>query len=501
MNKITDNLLNQSKKTVLVFGGKVITSLFGYVNLVLLARILNPSSFGYYNIALSYVLIFSVLGVFGLDKLIVKYVPVWEEGNNEEFRHKVNNILSFVIYVAIGVVFVYLFIIYLLDPGHIEIFFIMSLSVFFNSLSIFFRAFNQSINKHIHAVIPEDYIRPTLYFFILFGLYFIYGENSNSEILVALSYTITFFVVFVTAVILFSRNLKLIGVNFCFEFKPQLNKDLIKYAIINMGNNILNQNKMQILIIISGILVASKVVGFVSLGIKTASLISFVLIAINMVLSPIISRLYNKNYFEQLNHYYILSVKILLSIGGLVSIWLIINSEVLFNLFGYENNSLVLVIFIFSVGEIINISFGSVGYLLIMTGYSYINLKINILSNLIVILCLLLLYNYESIGISVSYSLGLSLVNLIGFYFVYYRLQLNPFSRFHLAFMISFFINILLFLMTERDLSIYNLLASNLVAFFIHFTLLLVIGCTKEEKNSLRKILIRLRILGGDQIK
>ncbi len=141
-----------------------------------------------------------------------------------------------------------------------------------------------------------------------------------------------------------------------------------------------------------GIMKGSYEVGIYNIAKKFAGLSSFGLLAVNMFLQPVISGLFAENKKEQLQKILYQGVIFSTIISLFISAGLIIFRQYILNFYGEEFSAGSTSLIILTIAEFLNVAFGSVATILILTGYQReanigvaIALAANIILNLILI--------------------------------------------------------------------------------------------------------------------
>jgi O-antigen/teichoic acid export membrane protein len=118
-----------------------------------------------------------------------------------------------------------------------------------------------------------------------------------------------------------------------------------------------------------GALLDPKQVGIYNAAFKTASIVSFVLVAVNAIAAPLFSELYTKGDRAGLQKLVSTIAQWLFYPAFVIAVGLIYFADPLLHLFGGEfaiaKPSLIALIF----SQLVNVGAGSVGYLLLMTGH------------------------------------------------------------------------------------------------------------------------------------
>lgn len=174
----------------------------------------------------------------------------------------------------------------------------------------------------------------------------------------------------------------------------------------------------QLAVLILARYVSLEDVGIYSLALKISLLISYPLVAINVVTSPLYARYFANNEFRQLKNLARSNQKVLLLLATLLVVVevIVIDSIALF--FGEDYLGIVPVVKILIIGQWFNVSTGSAVSILIMAGYEKVQRRITlIITAIYVILLLLVVPTYELYGAAWVTTITVSIKNLVSFYF------------------------------------------------------------------------------------
>ena len=171
----------------------------------------------------------------------------------------------------------------------------------------------------------------------------------------------------------------------------------------------------------------SQKVGIYSAAITTAAWVNFILVAVNAIAAPLFASLYAEENFQGLQ-------KLVSSISKLVFIpaflgacGLILFANPLLGLFGPEFVAAKWVLIALTLGQLVNVGVGSVGYLLTMTGHQKQSAKVmgwsattNIVLNLICI------PYFGILGAAIATAISMALWNLWSHRLVVNYLKIDP---------------------------------------------------------------------------
>jgi O-antigen/teichoic acid export membrane protein len=178
-----------------------------------------------------------------------------------------------------------------------------------------------------------------------------------------------------------------------------------------------------------GFLKDSHAVGLYSTAAKTSMLFIFILQSFNTLFSPQISDLYNKNDICQLEKMFKTVTRWAITLTFPVVIFMVFWAKDILNIFGKIFIDAYLPLIILAIGQFFNISMGSVGSMLVMTGrnwivllYSFLIFGLNLFLNYI------LIPKYGISGAAIATASSITILNLLYLMTVYYILKIHPYE-------------------------------------------------------------------------
>lgn len=167
-------------------------------------------------------------------------------------------------------------------------------------------------------------------------------------------------------------------------------------------------------------------VGVFSVAFRTAMLISFVLIAVNSIAAPKFAALYSLGDMDALGKTARNSARLLTLMAAPVLALFIIFPSRIMGVFGEDFRQGGMILAILAAGQFVNVSTGSVGYLLMMSGNERI-LRNNVAFAAAVNVALnaLLVPRYGILGAAVATALSVSLLNITASYLVYKKINIK----------------------------------------------------------------------------
>jgi O-antigen/teichoic acid export membrane protein len=166
-------------------------------------------------------------------------------------------------------------------------------------------------------------------------------------------------------------------------------------------------------------------IGLFQVANLTAMLIGFFLTAINTIAAPKFASLYVKKEMQALSKSARQSSALMVIAVTPLLVLMILYPASILRLFGPEFEAGAPLLRLMSIGQFINVATGSVGYLLMMTGYErLLRFNITIATVINLWLCIWLIPKMGALGAAIATAVPLALLNILSAYFVYNRLHI-----------------------------------------------------------------------------
>ncbi len=174
-------------------------------------------------------------------------------------------------------------------------------------------------------------------------------------------------------------------------------------------------------------------VGIYGAAQRTGFLIPVVLTSFNAIFAPMIADLYNRKETKTLENLFKIVTQWIFTISlPLVLIMVLFPKDIL-GLWGaqYQPGSVCLIVI--CCAQMVNCGVGSVGFVIMMTGRTVINLVNNVMVFVLILtLNYLLIPKYGLLGAAASLAVALSLVNVVRLVEVYLILKIHPYRKAYL---------------------------------------------------------------------
>ncbi len=166
-------------------------------------------------------------------------------------------------------------------------------------------------------------------------------------------------------------------------------------------------------------------VGIYSIALRTANLTSFVLLSVNSIVAPKFSELYSCGKLDELAETARKSTLLMLLIASpILFVFLLVPNHVM-AIFGPGFKDSGYILSIISVGQFVNVATGSVAYLLVMTGREVLMRNNAVfMAVFAVILNLILVPLLGVLGAAIASAISMAMINLISLYLVWKSLKI-----------------------------------------------------------------------------
>lgn len=423
-SKLTAKLADNSDlllKTALVFIVRLAGSLSGFIATIVISKQLGATSAGYYFLAFSIVTLLSAIGRVGTDNTVLRYTGAAYSEN--DWGTILSTLKAALIITSIVSLFLSFSLFFFSESFSIYIFNKPELADILKSISpaILFTSFFtlismslQGIGKVSSSVIVNNVISHVAVVLMVLVL------NAQSPTAVAILYSISCLIAFGFGFIILLRPLKK-HKSKEIEWNNVFSSCIPLWVVIVMTQT--SQLSGQI---ITGMFSEAQDVARLAVAQKTAALVGFILVVVNLVIAPQFAALFKQNKLEELNRLALDAIKLMLFIALPVITLFLIFPGYIMSLFGVEFEGGKYLLQILILGQTVNILTGSVGYLLSMSGHEKdLRNSVLISAPLAVILCFILTPTFGVTGAAIATAIAFTFQSLLPAYWVYRRLGIN----------------------------------------------------------------------------
>lgn len=428
MNNFFKKIVNSYlyKQSFIALFIKTLAALFAFLFNILLARKLGAEDTGIFFLCFTIIMISVVIGRLGLDNVVLREVAKY--AINNKWRELKGVFLSSMKIAVVSSTLMTVLILFSADlvadmlfnmPEMSESLRMMSLIIIPFSLIFIISSSLKGLKKITQATFIESFFIP---FFSVFCLFFLLQDNELNKFL--RYYIFIFFFTLILAFYFWYKNTAFIGKQInILSFKNIIKSSMPLLWVASML--FINSWADRIFL---GIYSNPESVGVYSISMKIAMLVSFVLVAVNSSSSAKFAEFYQSNNIMALSNYSVKATNIMAVISFPILIFLIIFSEEILHVFGFDFISGAMALIILCVGQFINVATGSVGQILVMTNREKLLRKsiiIGMLTNLFLNFLLVPKYGINGAAIATSFSWTIS--NVVAFYYVKKELRFNAF--------------------------------------------------------------------------
>ncbi|MEO8860766.1 MAG: polysaccharide biosynthesis C-terminal domain-containing protein [Ginsengibacter sp.] len=392
----------------------------------ILVKIAGVSNYGGYVYLFNLVYLLVTFSILGLDTLLVKKVAVF---NDTKKYPQLKGIVLFALFIIVisSIIVAALFKIISNLSGSLNFisqinwFAFALISLLMLSAMSLSQVVLQGMKKIVWSQVGEKIIRPMILIALVITFYLFSTQVTLQKLIwinvLSIAITLTVILIFCKKTI--GSKLKKIKAEY--DLKNWIAASMSFFVV-----DFLYNFNARISIFLLGIFKSGESIGIFNIALRVSEIISFSLVIINFVLSPVIANLYANGKKEKLQIMITRSARGTLFIGLLLTAIILLFSKNILGLFGARFISGQVALIILGVGQLINILCGSVGLLLLMTGnqrFSIYSLAMGTAINLI--LNFILVPKYGIMGSAIASSASLITWNLMMYYFVRRKLDIR----------------------------------------------------------------------------
>ncbi|MCS7062807.1 MAG: oligosaccharide flippase family protein [Methylacidiphilales bacterium] len=407
-------ILSKGALAVLI---KIIGACITFLFHLLLARLLGAEGSGLYFLALAIITLSAVVGRLGMDNSVTRYVAahaIAEEWQSVRgvVRHALwlslamSTILAVTTFILATPLSKYIF----SEPNLAEPLTLMSLAIVpLACITILARAL-QGLKNVRDSMLIQGVLIHAFATALTFLLAYSYGVNGA-----VLAYVAATFLTMGYGALIWYLCTRKHG-----QVRPQFAlTTLLSSSFPLLGATLIHQLNLALPVLLLGFWSSSVEVGQYSAAHRTAALISLLLVAANSIIAPKIAAIYRQGNTYALEHIVRHSAMILTIISAPAMLLFMTIPDKIMSLFGPEFTSAWAILVILTIGQIINVVTGPVGFLLTMTGRERSYLEANFIALLISAAgCSILIPLYGGTGAAVASAAALSIVNLVRVNFI-----------------------------------------------------------------------------------
>ena len=425
-------------QSAVYFLGTVISVIVGFFFKVYLSRVLGADALGIYSLGITTIGVLGIFLSFGYGNGLIRFVSKYKatQNYNKLLSYLTNtSIINLCVVLPISILF-YFFPEIIADnmlktPKLKEYIPLFGLMMFVNSFLVLAEQTIRGFQEVKKSTIINTFLR--LPFKIgLVVLFFNWGWRIEGYIIAEVLGSV---LAFIFLIILIKRLLPLTR-----DFKrANFNNEEKKYSLnLLITNSVLALGRHGDKIVLVYFLSTFEL-GIYSVTLTIAAFIPLVLTSVNSIFSPIISQLHSQNKLNDLAHYFKLSGKYIFLLSFPLMVFIFLFSKPIMSLFGNDFIQGSVLLSLIVIGQFINVSMGSVGLMLQMTGLEKPMRNISIVTSLVsFLLYFVLISKWGLVGLGVVYIFNILLQNIACTYVLNKHLNIHLFHTEYIKLMVLF---------------------------------------------------------------
>ena len=398
--------LRSSESTLMV---QMLTILFTFVSSFLISRLIGASSYGAYVYFFSWVGLFSVLANIGLNQLAVRQVSIsLSRMESTTLRSFIKWSLLRVLFFSItaGLIFYFIAPILQIEDQYLRVLGFFAIAVL--GINTLFQGYLAGAHEVVQSQIPINLFRPAAVIsLLLFGLYF--KDDLNVEIAILYGSIGIVASLFYYMYLSWKKYFRVKLNNEGESNKPAWRASSYYFFFLSLVSVLNSRADLMLL----GLLDTEEKVGIYNIASRFTDFIPFTLVIANMVAGPLIAKYFEQNDRSRLNNFLPRLARMNFLFSSLILIFLLSSGNFILGFFGAVFKEAYPVLIIIGFAQWFNVSMGSVGLLLNMSGNEKQALKMQAMSAVVnIMLDLILIPIYGIIGAAIATAISLMLWNI-----------------------------------------------------------------------------------------
>ncbi|MBA3647936.1 MAG: oligosaccharide flippase family protein [Chitinophagales bacterium] len=416
-----------AKQLILVFSIQAFSLFTSFSISLIITNLLGAASYGVFSYSFSWVNLLAVLSCLGLEQLAIKELPNYQVLNRNDlirgyFKYALRRVIitSFIVSLSL---FCYSFFLnqppdHSLQKGLWFALPILPVIAVINLRSAWLRGYHfNSLSQ-----VPDKVLRPLLFLVLLAVYYFFIPDQLNIYAVIVIS-MVSILAALLAGNVFISRRI-LPEVTDIAPAYDQAYWLKISFLLFLVNGAYFYLSQIQILML--GSLSGAKETGIFSIASRLSDLEGYLLAAMNVVLAPLISKLFAERNMKELQALVTKSLRIGFFFSAPVVILFLLFPAFFLHLFGDDFAAGTFVLILLTVSQVVNFATGSVGYLLTMTGHQKTAVQILLFCALVTTLLSFILIPVLGInGAAISAATNNILLNVLMAIAVYRKIGIN----------------------------------------------------------------------------
>ncbi|EDP60478.1 polysaccharide biosynthesis C-terminal domain-containing protein [Vibrio sp. AND4] len=396
---------------------RVLSVGFTFLLTLIVSRSVNTSTSGQFFFLFNLAYLTAIVSQLGFDVSLVKYNAIgFSHKNSEEqsnnYRIALTRSLLFSL-IACSVIYLA----YYFFPKHVNTTGVSSVAFALALLSIPLLVIGQINSRALQAsrrIIPSLFALQLGVSSLMVMLVLVAQKaySINTDLLMVL-------LVIATGIIALQSTIKWLNSDQYSHGKTKQNAELVDCAKQVWLGSIFSNLVQWGSLVIAGFFLTTSDLGLLAAAQRTSLLIGFVLVTINFVAAPMFASLYKEGKIDQLRKLSRLACRANIAAAMIPVFVCVVFPEFVMQLFGNEFVTAAPLLVVLSLGQLVNVTTGSVGFLLIMSGNERTMKYITIISSILSLTLLVTLSHwYGVLGAAWAMAVGLAIQNLAALYYV-----------------------------------------------------------------------------------
>lgn len=434
-----DDLKKVAKGAGISLAGSFVGRGLWFVSQVVVARYFGAEVFGLYILGFTVLKVSELLARFGLNTGAMKFVSIYRKDHPEKVKgvllgaaglsFSIGILVAAIVFFCSGLIAVNIF----NNPELQKIIEVFAVCVPFMSAMMVVASASQGFHTAKYFVYTNEFIQP----FINLALTLIAVFFDMGIVVVLAAFTFSHVVALAAGLYFISKQfpgLKDAALRPVFALK-----ELVSYSLPLLFNGFLI-----FLIQWSDVLMLGAMDSALSVGVYRAAsqipiFLSLILSASNSIYAPVIAEMHHNRLDKRLETMFKATARWVFLLSFPAALMIVFSTEEIMGIFGAEfTGQGAIILIVLTAAQLVNCATGAVGYTLIMTGRQKIELLntfVLVLGN--ILLNYILIPRYGGVGAAIATGISIALVNLLRLIEVYIFLGIHPFSRNHLAGLLS----------------------------------------------------------------
>ena len=401
---------------------RIFGMIVGYAFTLIVTRNLGASAWGIFALSFTVLQITSVIGKLGLDTALLRFIAQYNA------QRKVKTVKYIYLKSIIVIVPLSLFLsvsLYYLSPLVAErVFAKKHLASYLKLISFALIPFvwlsinSESLRafKKIKEYTTLQNLLPFLFALIFFSISF-YILNIKNIKAVIVAYILGIGVSFLLSFLLLNKEFS----NENGEFEQVSLRQILSISLPMFLSSSLFMVMSWTDTIMLGMWRTEEEVGIYNVAVRLSMITSFTLGAINSIAAPKFAEFWGKKDLEGLKKIAQQSTKLIFWTSAPILILYILFPKFFMDIFGKEFRGGASALVFLTIGQFVNASVGSVGYILQMTGKQKIFQNVVLIGSIInIILNIILIPTFGETGAAIASAIAISFINIIPFFLIRY---------------------------------------------------------------------------------